>query len=264
MLHIIDGNNRFRARWEKLGPDALQMLYNFSISTLHTHKVIWVWDGEGSLSNRKEIFPEYKGLKKPGTDQFHETMDLFKSILNHSNCIQISVPGYEADDVIATLARQSEDTIEIESNDADFLALVNDRVKVNRDPLPNTKPEHVHLYKTLVGDKSDGIKGLQSFGQATWDKLEDSEKFMLIKHFNNEQRLTGDDCKNFFGWTKGLIAKWDANLELLDQYWKVTEFFDVPYELIQRHLTVGTLNQARAQEILAPFMLDMNNEKQSA
>lgn len=256
MLQIIDGNNRFRARWEKLGPDALQILYQSSISTLPNHKTIWVWDGENSLDARKEIFPEYKGLKTPASDHFHETMDLFKSLLNYSNCLQLCVPGVEADDVIAALAKSSEDKILIDSNDADFLALeVETRISVNRDPIPNTLPQHVHLYKTLVGDKSDGIKGLQGFGDGTWKKLEDSERHLLTQHFEGERRLTGDDCKDLLGWTKSLSGKWDENLETLDAFWKVTAFLPVSFELIQRHLTFGNLDQVKAHQMLTPFLL---------
>ncbi|ASV43996.1 hypothetical protein [Pseudoalteromonas phage KB12-38] len=256
MLQIIDGNNRFRARWEKLGPDALQILFQNSISTLQDHKVIWVWDGENSLDARKAIFPEYKGLKVPGNDAFHETMELFKNLLKHSNCLQLTVPGYEADDVIAALAKSSEDRILIDSNDADFLALADTRISVNRDPLPNVSPKYVRLFKTLVGDKSDGITGLKGFGQATWNKLEDSERNLLINHFENKQRLTSEDCAELLGWTKGLAAKWDDHVEQLDQYWKVVAFMPVSFELIQRHLTFGKLDQVKAGQLLMPLLLD--------
>lgn len=261
MLHIIDGNNRFRARWEKLGPDALQIMYHDSIQKNPNTKTIWVWDGEYAKASRQEIFPEYKGMKAPASDQFHETMNFFRQLLNHSNCLQLCVPGYEADDVIAMLAKDSDEKVLIDSNDADFLALVDDRVTVERDPLPNTAPHYVHLYKTLVGDKSDGIGGLTRFGEGGWAKLEDSERNLLIKHFTNEERLTGQDCKELFGWTKGLAEKWDNDLDKLDIFWKVTEFIPVPFELIHRHLTFGSLDMARANIALQPYLLTMDHEK---
>ena len=262
MLRLIDGNNRFRAKWEKLGPNALMIMYNESCQAIQNSTLIWVWDGVDGTAKRKETFPEYKGGKRPASDQFHETMTLFKQLLSHSNCLQLSVDGYEADDVIATLAKGSEQPVFIDSNDADFLALENERINVNRDPLPNCTPFYIQLFKTLVGDKSDNIKGLPGFGEGTWSKLEDSEKNLLINHFTNQNRLTGEDVKELLGWTKGLSAKWENNIALLDQYWQVTSFYDVPFELIKSNLTPGVLNAVAAQAMLGELLLTMDNEKE--
>jgi hypothetical protein len=260
-LKLIDGNNRFRARWEKLGPNALSILYNESITHMPNHTLIWVWDGENGAGPRREIFPMYKGGRKPGSDQFHETMALFQDLLQHSNCLQLAVPGVEADDVIACLAQGSSDVIEIDSNDADFLALVSERITVNREPIAGVIPDYVHLYKTLVGDKSDNVKGLPSFGAGTWGKLEDSERILLIKHFTGESRLTGEDCSELFGWGKALCSKWEDNLADLDVAWKITDFFPVDSRLISEHLKAGVLNMDAANALLAPLLFTMDHEK---
>lgn len=261
-IKIIDANNRFRARWERLGPNALQIMFSESISNIPNHTIIFVWDGMNGTAARRAILPDYKGGdKKAPSDQFFETIKLFQDILQHSNCIQISVDDVEADDVIAAIARNSTQQIEIDSNDADFLALVSERITVNRDPLVGVIPDFVHLYKTLVGDKSDNVKGLKSFGEKTWSKLEDSERIMLVKHFEGEQRLTGQDCAELFDWTKALCKNWDENIELLDKYWQVTSFFDVTESQIQQGMTVGKLDMVAAQVKLGELLLTMDNDK---
>ena len=254
MMEIQDGNNRFRARWEKAGADAMQVMYQQSISTDPNLTKIVVWDGENSLDLRRAIYPEYKGNKKPSPENFHETMELYKEVLRHSNCIQISLPGYEADDVIRALAVDSNKQIVIDSNDADFLVLVNDRISVTREEMPNVQSQHIPIYKALVGDKSDNIPGLKGFGEGTWAKLSAEQIGHLENHFNNTHRLTSVECKELLGFTKGLVNKWDESVEALDMYYKVIQFIPINMELIGQHLEFGVYDQAKAMAVLLPFL----------
>lgn len=255
-ISMIDGNNRLRAIFEKVGPNALQLLYFKSISNDPNHKVIWVFDGENSNGLRRSQFPAYKGASnnKP-TDAFWETMRFFKELLTHSNCLQIDVPGYEADDVIATLAKGSKEFIEIDSSDQDFNALLCDRITLTKEH--QIEPEFVRLYKTLVGDKSDNIGGIKGFGETMWANLQHSERRLLIKHFEGQETLTGNDVAELCGFKAGPAKFWDDHQELLKTYWSIIGFYDVPIELIQRHLTVGVLNPSAAQSLLASQFLTL-------
>jgi hypothetical protein len=248
-ISIIDGNNRFRALFEKAGPNALQMFYFKSISNDPTHKVIWVFDGENGNGLRRSQYPAYKGINKnTPTDAFWETMEFFKNLLKHSNCIQICVPGYEADDVIATLARGSKEYIEIDSSDQDFHSLICDRITTTKEH--DLEPEFVRLYKTLVGDKSDNITGIKGYGESAWANLQHSERRLLIKHFEGGEKLTGNDVVELCGFKPAAAKFWDEQQDLLQTFWNIIGFYDVPIELIQQHLTAGVLNPTAAQEML--------------
>lgn len=255
-LILIDGNNRFRKNFEKIGTQAVSILYNQSISHDPNVKIIWVWDGENGAGKRRALYPAYKGERNnQPTDDFYQTTKWFKQLLKHSNCLQIEVPGFEADDVIAKLAKESSLPIVIDSNDADFLALSSERVKVQRDPLEGVEPQFIRLYKTLVGDSSDNIKGIKGFGEKAWKDLLDSERYLLINHFTGEHRLSGQDVQELVGFTKGQATFWDEYPALLQQYWDIVGFIDVPYELIQQHLTAGVYNPMAFQAELTKQLL---------
>lgn len=256
-LHFVDGNNRFRAYFEKQGINALQTLYHQSVSHTPDHKVIWVWDGEAGAEARRTLYPGYKGGRNnEPVDTFFQTQNFFKQVLKHSNCLQIEVPAFEADDVIAALARGSSQIITIDSSDADFLALCNERISVTRDPLPDVEPEFVRLYKTLVGDKSDKINGLKGFGDVGWKKLQYSERQLIRTHFEGKT-LTGADVQELCGITASQAKNWDAQQEELKIYWNITGFYEVPEQLISQHLTSGVYNALAVQQLLASQMFSM-------
>ncbi len=258
MLRIIDGNNRFRAHYEKQGPQALSNLYNHSVTFNQGDRVIWVWDAPGGKGARKSLYPDYKGAESNiPTDHFFETMNFFKEILRHSNCLQIEVPEFEADDIIAALARGSQQEIIIDSNDADFLVLVSDRVQTTREPLKGVDAQYVRLYKTLVGDNSDNIGGLKGFGDKGFVDMPNNVKDLLVDHFEGRKTLTGADVQQFCGLKKAQSANWDLMQADLQTFWRIVGFFDVPAELIQKHIIAGVHNPLEAQRLLASQLMSM-------
>lgn len=258
MLRIIDGNNRFRAHFETQGPQALSNLYNHSVTFNPDHKVIWVWDAPNGSGARKSLYPLYKGpTNNIATDHFFETMNFFKQILRHSNCLQIEVPEFEADDVIAALALGSSQQILIDSSDADFLVLVNDRIQSTKDPIKGVDARHIRLYKTLVGDKSDNIPGLKGFGEKGFIDMPDSVKDLLVGHFTGTQTLTGADTIQLCGFKKAQAANWDLMQADLQTFWRIIGFFDLPPELLQKHITAGVHNPLEAQRLLASQLMTM-------
>lgn len=258
MLRMIDGNNRFRAHFEKMGPQALSNLYNHSVTFNPDDKVIWVWDAPGGSGARKSLYPDYKGASNNiPTDHFFETMKFFKQILQHSNCLQIEVPEFEADDVIAALALGSQQQILIDSNDADFLVLLSDKIQCTRDPLKGVEARHIRLYKTLVGDKSDNIPGLKGFGEKGFIEMPDNVKDLLVSHFTGSQTLTGADTMQMCGLKKSQAANWDLMQADLQTFWRIVGFFDVPPELLQLHITAGVHNPLEAQKLLASQLMTM-------
>lgn len=255
-MNLIDGNNRFRALFEKLGTNALQMLYYKSISNDPNHRIIWVWDGEDANARRRKIYPAYKGTggNEP-TDAFWQTMEFFKQLLQHSNCLQIKVPFYEADDVIATLAKGTTDVVEIDSSDHDFHSLICDRITTTKDPV--IEPEFVRLYKTLVGDTSDNIKGIKGYGESAWSNLQHSERRLVMKHFTGQEKMTGNDVIEMCGFKPAAGKFWDEQQALLQSYWDIVGFYDVPIDILQQNITAGVLNPSAAMELLKEQFLSL-------
>lgn len=175
IIKLYDGNNYFRLIVEKdqtsLAPRHLYQTMRDDAGALH----IWVWDGRGSRDARQAIWPDYKSKRVPAHSDIYASINYFKDLLKHSTAYQITVPGFEADDVIAALVdyytQQGAKQIQIMSNDFDLAALAAGRPHVigGWRPRDNVPPDAVHAYKTFCGDPSDCIPGVKGFGEKAWD-----------------------------------------------------------------------------------------------
>lgn len=136
---------------------------------------------------------EYVGyqVQRPKTDrELVDQINRVNQVVRSLNIPIFSKEGYEADDVIGTLARQAEkkgvETVII-TGDRDIMQLVNTRVKVYAPvrgfieaqlfgenevkKLLGVKPEQIIDYKALVGDASDNYPGVPGIGPKTAVRL---------------------------------------------------------------------------------------------
>lgn len=139
---------------------------------------------------RKEKDPTYKATRKPMPDELRPQFERCKEFLDKLGVPMYSLPGYEADDVIGTLARQAEMTgleTVILSGDLDTLQLVTPMVRLmtTRQGFQNTvvydeakiderfglRPSQMVDYKALKGDATDNIPGVPGVGEKTAAKL---------------------------------------------------------------------------------------------
>jgi len=159
--------------------------------TLPTH-IIVIFDGETG-SDRAETYPEYKSnridysILPEDENPFTQLCDIMKGLDFMGIKYFESIGGAEADDVIACYANQYRDEMEvvISSADTDFIQLVCNNVTmlvyrgqntVLYNPLKvqekwGLKPECFADYKSLIGDKSDNIKGVPKIGPKTATQL---------------------------------------------------------------------------------------------
>ena len=82
---------------------------------------------------RKEKYPEYKAGRSATPDEFRGQIDITKEVLGALGITVLAEPGFEADDIIATLATQAEDEgyrVLVVTGDRDALQLVSDDVTV--------------------------------------------------------------------------------------------------------------------------------------
>jgi len=155
-----------------------------------TH-VAWVHDAGTSF--RVDVFPEYKATREKLDEELQEDFDQSVERIEHLlRCFGVplvSVDGYEADDVIGTLADLGVDAgfqVVIISGDKDFYQLIAPQVALlnpgrggpagvaeqwvdpaNAQERLGVPPERVVDFLALVGDASDNIPGVRGVGEKT-------------------------------------------------------------------------------------------------
>lgn len=145
---------------------------------------------------RSEIYPDYKKGRPELASEDKNCLNTLQEILSAMGFNVYSYENYEADDLITSLVRQYKDRFLqtfIYTNDADLLTNLSENVAVQRYKSTDTKytlitkenfvelmeAEYgcrmtynaILLYKALVGDPSDNIKGVKGFGKKAFDKL---------------------------------------------------------------------------------------------
>jgi len=161
-------------------------------------KVVVFWDGEGSSSARKLIYPQYKENRRSEQNEykeasFYQQKERVKQYLEEMFVRQIDIDNNEADDLIAYYCKiATNDDIIIFSADKDLTQLISERVtiyspisktyykngskiSINKVDIPHY---NVSLCKIFTGDKSDNIDGIEGLGEKTLVKL---FPFMLEK-----------------------------------------------------------------------------------
>ncbi len=140
---------------------------------------------------RDDMFPEYKATRAKMPDDLRTQMERIRQLVDAFNIPRLEMEGYEADDVLGTIAKKAAAdglNVKIITGDRDLLQLVGERIIVN---LPGGKladakdyataqavkeyfgvrPEQVPDYKGLVGDPSDNIPGVRGIGEKTAQAL---------------------------------------------------------------------------------------------
>ena len=141
--------------------------------------------GDAELE-RRQIDPNYKAHRKPPPPDFGPQADRILQIVRELGIPIFAMPGHEADDLIATMARRlTEKKIDamIVSNDKDLRQLVNEHIKMY-DPYQDVvtdaarilekhgyTPEQAVEVQTLVGDATDNVPGIPGIGEKTAAKL---------------------------------------------------------------------------------------------
>jgi DNA polymerase-1 len=171
---------------------------NFLLRLLQQHRPAYaVWVHDAGTSFRHETYPEYKATREKLDEQlqqdFDRSVERIEQLLAAFRIPLVAVEGYEADDVIGTLATLASarglDTV-IVSGDKDFYQLLSDRVTLlnpGRGGPAAVEEQHVTLangaerlgvppeqtvdYLALVGDSADNVPGVRGVGEKTAQKL---------------------------------------------------------------------------------------------
>jgi DNA polymerase-1 len=141
-------------------------------------------------SFRRDLYAEYKAHRAPMPREIAEAIPVVRDIVRAYGIPIIEVPGFEADDVLATIARRLADAghhVYIISGDKDLLQLVDERIHVlttrrgltdlvemDRDAVIakyGVPPEQFADLLALMGDTSDNIPGVRGIGPKTASAL---------------------------------------------------------------------------------------------
>ena len=141
---------------------------------------------------RHQMFDTYKGTRKPMAQELREQVPVMKEVLQAMGIKIVEMPGYEADDLLGTIAGMAEVQgmdVSIISGDRDLLQLATEKVKIR---IPKTKrtgteiedyyaadvveryqvtPKEFIDVKALMGDSSDNIPGVPGIGEKTATNL---------------------------------------------------------------------------------------------
>jgi DNA polymerase I len=176
-------------------------IVNFLQRLLQTHRPEYLgWVHDSGLSFRHERYPAYKATREKLTDElqadFDRGMERIEALLAAYRVPVITLAGYEADDVIGTLARHAVDAgvnVVVVSGDKDFQQLVRPGVWLlnpgrggpagveeqwvdvdNGSERLGVPPALVTDYLALVGDSSDNVPGVKGIGEKTAQELVNS------------------------------------------------------------------------------------------
>ena len=141
---------------------------------------------------RHKMYDAYKGTRKPMPEELREQVPVLKELLVAMGIPLLMMEGYEADDLLGTAAKKSEEAgvdAVIVSGDRDLLQLATDKIMIR---MPKTKrgvteienyhaqdvkdayqvtPSQIIELKALMGDASDNIPGVPGIGEKTATNL---------------------------------------------------------------------------------------------
>ena len=136
----------------------------------------------GAKTFRNDIYPEYKANRPPLPEDLRPQFPLTRDATRAFNVACIELAGYEADDIIATLAKQAREaggTVTILSSDKDLMQLIGNGVDMH-DPMKNKRlglddvmekfgvpPDRVVDVQALAGDSVDNVPGAPGIGLKT-------------------------------------------------------------------------------------------------
>lgn len=137
---------------------------------------------------RHEMYDAYKGTRKPMADELRQQVPVIKEVLGAMGIKTIEQAGLEADDLLGTISRRSEERgmeVSVISGDRDLLQLATEHVKIRIPKTRQGRTEVEDYYsedvknryqvtplefidlKALMGDTSDNILGVPSIGEKT-------------------------------------------------------------------------------------------------
>lgn len=136
---------------------------------------------------RHEMYPQYKANRQASPEEIHNSIPIIQKILNLMNIEIFECPGYEADDIIGTIAKKAAQNgfkVFMVTPDKDFCQLVDDNISIYKPRKSGNDAEILGINEVkqkfgindtnqvidilaLWGDTSDNIPGVPGVGEKT-------------------------------------------------------------------------------------------------
>ncbi|MBI2596503.1 hypothetical protein HYW46_07285 [Candidatus Daviesbacteria bacterium] len=218
-LVLVDGNAILHRAYHALPPmtspkgELVNAVYGFTsmllkaITDLQPDFMAVAWDEKGPTF-RHQAYTQYKATREPTDEGLSNQYKRVYEVTEALNIPEFRLPGYEADDLIGTLARQaskfeirnSKFEIIILTGDRDIMQVIDQNIKVlmPKKTLQDVGlygvdefiarfgflPKQIIDYKALAGDASDNVPGVAGIGEVTATKL--------VKQFNSVEKIYKD------------------------------------------------------------------------
>lgn len=239
-----------------------------NIRDFNPSRCVLVFDGAGGSLRRKKLFPDYKkGRSKTQfrRDQYstveEESLSMRRQMSRILEYLEnlpvqvICVDNIEADDTIAYLTMQyfepKGSKVRIVSTDRDFLQLVSDNVEVyspvkkklyRPDDIEKEfkfRPNNYLLYRTIDGDNSDGIPGVNGVGIKTLLKEfpELKEKDLDLEYLLSRSKVRLEEEKK----PKKIFQTLIDNTEILERNYKLMQLQDTDISLNSKMMILNRL-----------------------
>ena len=209
----------------------------------HPARLIACWDADWRPAFRVAVVPSYKAHRLAPDGSSEETptalavqVPVIEEVLHASGLAVAGQPGFEADDVIATLAARSPDPVEVVTGDRDLFQLVDDargvrilytlRGLLNMDVIDEAAvqskydiPGRAYAdFAALRGDPSDGLPGIPGVGEKT--------AAALIRTFGSIEGITTALDAGHGGFPRGSREKLERSRDYLDIALSVVRLVD--------------------------------------
>lgn len=235
--------NIYLAAVKEISPDGIAVAFDMRAPTFR-HKAV----------------SSYKANRHGMPDELAQQMPEIKKILSNLGVNVLECEGFEADDILGTLAKICSDSngqCYILTGDRDSLQLIDDNVTVLLHTMKGTikyneekfteeygiAPIELIDLKALMGDSSDNISGVKGIGEKT-------AKQLIHDHHTIEQLYADIDAGNIEA-SKSVISKLEAGKSDAEQSkWLAAIVKNVPIENNLDHYKFGEINKDKISEIL--------------
>lgn len=291
-LLIIDGNALLHRAYHAIQPltdpkgRIVNAVFGFArvfqkvIKDLSPDYIAVAWDRR-EPTFRHVAYKEYKAQREKKPQELYDQIDMIKDFLTAYGVPSYDVAGFEADDIIATIAKESSvDKVIILTGDKDTLQLVDDKInvltfkkgvsetalytpeKIKEDY--GLEPKTLIDMKALAGDPSDNIKGVPGIGKIGAEKLlkkygsvegiyKNLEKADISARLKETLRRGREDAVRS---RELVVLRFDAPIKFSD---KEMKFGDYDAEAVKKFFIeygfrslVGSVDSAPSSEVLAP------------
>lgn len=218
-LVLVDGNALLHRAYHATPPlttskgELINAVYGFtamvlkSLDDLKPDFIAIAWDKKAPTF-RHQAYTQYKATRGPVEDGLTTQYERVHEVVQALNIPEFGVEGYEADDLIGTLARQAVEKqrameVIVLTGDRDIMQIIDERIKILMPKKTLTdvglygeqefrdkygfEPKQIIEYKALAGDASDNIPGVPGVGDVTATKL--IQQFGSVEEIYNPKNL---------------------------------------------------------------------------